>query len=214
MRGEFVLDDLLLQFLIDLFEGVRGRKRLRLRESEATESLQLSRKTGGYRLDNSIQTSRPVPTASIFPSHVWFRTKMNALNIRNIQLNARSSLTNEDNQSDRYHIVRDCDQRNRRYIQPEERSLTQKQRPCDSKTSDAKKLLKVSNRVIPTGSQATGANILGYEKTGRCLLVRNVNCIKQIAQRDRLFEVKRAYRRGFCLSLLGTERSNENKTFS
>ena len=36
-----------------------------------------------------------------------------------------SSLTNEDNQSDRYYVVRDCDQRIRGYIQPEERSLPQ-----------------------------------------------------------------------------------------
>jgi hypothetical protein len=45
-------------------------------------------------------------------------------------------------------------------------------------------------------------------------LMRRLNCIEQIAQRDRLFQIARAYRCGFRLSLLGTERCNENETFS
>lgn len=121
------------------------------------------------------------------------------------------SLTNEDNQSDRYYVVRNGYQRIRRYIQPEERSLPEKTVAVRLEALGCKKVAQsFEHSDFPARSQPARTD--GYRRS--VALVRKLNCIKQIAQRDRLLEVKRAYRCGFCLSLLGTERSNENETFS
>jgi hypothetical protein len=73
------------------------------------------------------------------------------------------SLTNEDNQSDRYYVVRNCDQGIRRYIQPEERSLPEKTMAVRLEALGRKEVAQSFEHSNSPRRQPTGATLFGYE---------------------------------------------------